>query len=85
MDAAEYKNIVLGLILLKYTSYVFQAKYQELLLEKDEGADPESRDEYTRANIFGVPKEARWANPLANSKQPSIGTLIDDSMIAIER
>lgn len=85
MDAAEYKHIVLGLIFLKYISDAFQARYNELLKEKDEGADPESRDEYSRANVFWVPKEARWANLLANAKQPNIGTLIDDAMMAIER
>ena len=34
MDASEYKNVVLGLIFLKYISDRFDDKYQEL---KDEG------------------------------------------------
>jgi len=85
MDAAEYKHIVLGLIFLKYISDAFQARYNELLKEKAEGADPESRDEYTRANVFWVPKEARWGNLQNNAKQPQIGTLIDEAMMAIER
>ena len=34
MDASEYKNIVLGLIFLKYISDKFEEKYNEL---KDEG------------------------------------------------
>lgn len=59
MDAAEYKHIVLGLIFLKYISDAFQARYNELLKEKDEGADPESRDEYTRANVFWVSKSRK--------------------------
>ena len=34
MDASEYKNIVLGLIFLKYISDKFEEKYNEL---KNEG------------------------------------------------
>ena len=32
-----------------------------------------------------MPKEARWAHLRANAKQPTIGNLIDDAMLAIER
>ena len=35
MDASEYKNVVLGLIFLKYISDRFEAKYQELVDEGD--------------------------------------------------
>ncbi len=34
---------------------------------------------------FGYPKEARWSYLLANAKQPTIGKLVDEAMIAIER
>jgi type I restriction-modification system DNA methylase subunit len=37
------------------------------------------------ANIFWVPKEARWAHLKANAPQPTIGKLVDDAMAAIER
>ena len=36
-------------------------------------------------NIFYVPKEARWSYLQANAKQPEIGTLIDNAMLAIEQ
>ena len=86
MDASEYKHVVLGLIFLKYISDAFQAKYKQLQATKDtEYTDPEDRDEYAAANIFWVPKEARWANLKANAKQPTIGKLIDDAMMAIEK
>jgi type I restriction enzyme M protein len=86
MDASEYKNVVLGLIFLKYISDAFQAKYKQLEATKDtEYTDPEDRDEYAAANIFWVPKEARWPNLKANAKQPTIGKLIDDAMMAIEK
>jgi type I restriction enzyme M protein len=85
MDAAEYKHVVLGLIFLKYISDAFEAKHAELEAAKADGADPEDPDEYRAHNIFWVPKEARWSFIKANAPQPTIGTLIDDAMAAIER
>ena len=49
------------------------------------GADPEDRDEYIAQKIFWVPREARWSNLKANAKQPAIGKVVDDAMLAIER
>ena len=98
MDAAEYKHVVLGLIFLKYISDAFGERYNFLL---EEFADPQSqyyvkeetsrfefaedRDEYLAENVFYVPKEARWSYLQANAKQPQIGTLIDNAMLAIEQ
>jgi len=83
LDAAEYKNVVLGLIFLKYISDSFQELHEKL--SSDTYADPEDRDEYAAANIFWVPTEARWAHLQNNAKQPNIGSLIDAAMAAIER
>ncbi len=83
MDSAEYKHVVLGLIFLKYISDSFEEIHAQLLLEKD--ANPEDRDEYLAQNVFWVPKEARWSFFKSNAKQPEIGKLIDDGMVAIER
>jgi type I restriction enzyme M protein len=85
MDAAEYKHVVLGLIFLKYISDAFEAKHADLEAQKGQGANPEDPDEYRAASIFWVPKEARWTHLKANAPQPSIGTLVDDAMSAIER
>jgi type I restriction enzyme M protein len=85
MDAAEYKHVVLGLIFLKYISDAFEERHNQLLAEKSQGADPEDADEYRAANVFWVPKEARWGHLQANAKQITIGRLIDDAMDAIER
>src|SRR5512134_1559020 len=85
MDAAEYKHVVLGLIFLKYISDAFEAKHAELESQKKQGADPEDPDEYRAASIFWVPKEARWSHLKASAPQPTIGTLVDDAMAAIER
>ena len=85
MDAAEYKHVVLGLIFLKYISDAFEEHYARLVAEQSKGADPEDPDEYRAQNIFWVPKEARWSHLQANAKQPTIGKIIDDAMVAIER
>ena len=77
MDAAEYKHVVLGLIFLKYISDAFEAKHAELEAQKPQGADPEDVDEYRAANIFWVPKEARWPHLKANAPQPTIGKFVD--------
>ena len=83
IDAAEYKNVVLGLIFLKYISDSFQELYDQL--EQDEFSDPEDRDEYIAENVFFVPKEARWNNLQAKAKQSTIGVDIDDAMSAVEK
>ena len=85
MDAAEYKHVVLGLIFLKYISDAFEEMHAKLDAERSQGADPEDPDEYRAKNMFWVPRDARWPNLRANAKQPTIGKLIDDAMIAIER
>ncbi|WP_414834564.1 type I restriction-modification system subunit M [Bacillus altitudinis] len=83
MDASEYKNVVLGLLFLKYVSDSFEEKFAEL--QEDEWADPEDKDEYLAENIFWVPKEARWTFIKENAKKPEIGQIIDSAMIAIEK
>jgi len=85
MDAAEYKHVVLGLIFLKYISDAFEEQRSKLEAEKAQGADPEDPDEYRAVNIFWVPKEARWSKLKSEAKQPTIGRVIDDAMLAIER
>lgn len=85
MDAAEYKHVVLGLIFLKYISDSFEERHAALEADRKSGADPEDRDEYLADNIFWVPKEARWSFLQARATQPTIGKLLDDAMVAIER
>lgn len=86
MDASEYKHVVLGLIFLKYISDAFRVKYDQLAAARDtDYTDPEDRDEYKAANVFWVPKEARWENLRDGAKSPTIGKLIDEAMDAIER
>jgi type I restriction enzyme M protein len=83
MDAAEYKNVVLGLIFLKYISDTFREHHDRL--KEEDYADPEDRDEYLAENVFWVPKEARWSMLQARAKSPEIGNLVDGAMDAIEK
>ncbi len=87
MDAAEYKHVVLGLIFLKYISDSFDEQHAKLVAGEGqyEGANPEDPDEYKAENVFWVPTEARWSHLQSNAKQPTIGKLVDDAMVAIER
>ncbi|TEU18996.1 MAG: SAM-dependent DNA methyltransferase, partial [Anaerolineales bacterium] len=85
MDAAEYKHVVLGLIFLKYISDAFEEYHAQLLDEVAQGADPEDPDEYRAVNIFWVPREARWSHLQDNAKQPAIGKMVDEALLAIER
>jgi len=85
MDAAEYKHVVLGFIFLKYISDAFEERHAALEADKKSGAEPEDPDEYRADNIFWVPKDARWSFLQGKAKQPSIGKLLDDAMVAIER
>jgi type I restriction enzyme M protein len=87
MDAAEYKHVVLGLIFLKYISDTFEEHRSKLLAGQGDyaGANPEDPDEYKAENVFWVPAEARWAHLQASARQPTIGKVVDDAMVAIER
>jgi type I restriction enzyme M protein len=98
IDASEYKNIVLGLIFLKYISDSFTEKLEQLELDfgnpdsewyvKEERSrysalnDP---DEYRADNVFFVPEKARWSFLQSVATQPEIGKYIDEAMIAIEK
>jgi type I restriction enzyme M protein len=85
MDAAEYKHVVLGLIFLKYISDAFEEQQAKLIADRSKGADPEDPDEYRASSIFWVPREARWSHLKAQARQPTIGQLVDDAMVGIER
>jgi type I restriction enzyme M protein len=87
IDAAEYKNVVLGLIFLKYISDAFEELHRKLLENEGDytGADPEDGDEYKAENVFFVPPLARWSYLLKRARLPEIGKDIDAAMDAIER
>src|SRR5437867_12197527 len=87
MDAAEYKHVVLGLIFLKYISDSFEEQHAKLIAGEGEyaGANPEDPDEYRAENVFWVPPAARRTYLQNSAKQPTIGNIFDDAMVASKR
>ena len=83
MEPSDYKHVVLGLIFLKHISNRFAIRRKQLETEYPDGV--EDRDEYTAENVFWLPPAARWSHLQANAKQPTIGKLIDEAMVAIEK
>ena len=82
IPAAEYRNIIIGLIFLRYISTAFEKKYAQLLAEGDGFED--DPDAYVEDNIFFVPEDARWSKIAAAAHTPEIGMVIDGAMRAIE-
>ncbi|MFC8537141.1 type I restriction-modification system subunit M [Streptomyces sp. NPDC057249] len=93
IDAAQYKEFVLGLIFLKYVSDAFEERRDELAGELAEDGISEDRiddfledrDEYTGAHVFWVPETARWSWIAANAKSQGVGKLLDEAMDAVMR
>jgi type I restriction enzyme M protein len=93
IDAAQYKEFVLGLIFLKYVSDAFDERRTELskeLMEEGIAEDRlgdflEDRDEYTGAHVFWVPETARWSWIATHAKAQGVGKLLDEAMDAIMR
>ena len=82
IDAAEYKNVVLGLVFLKYISESFEELYEQLKASPE--GDPEEILEYQAKNVFYVPEKARWSFLQSNAKQVEIGKMINEAMEAVE-
>ncbi|MFD8703775.1 type I restriction-modification system subunit M [Kitasatospora sp. NPDC059648] len=90
MDAAQYKEFVLGLVFLKYVSDAFAERRAELAADPELAEIPEHRrsafleekDEYTEKNVFWVPPTARWDYIAENatSAEGGVGKLLDDAM-----
>lgn len=93
MDAAQYKEFVLGVVFLKYVSDAFAERRAELAADPELAEIPEHRrvafleekDEYTEKNVFWVPPTARWDHIAENAQSAvdGVGKLLDDAMDAI--
>lgn len=98
MAASQYKDVVLGLVFLKYVSDAFEERREALREElADEDADflaetLEDTDEYLSEGVFWVAPEARWSYIAAHAKgieatptqdALSVGDLIDNAMRTI--
>lgn len=76
MDASQYKDVVLGLVFLKYVSDAFDAATKEIAAELEAaGYDAEQieqlagdMDDYRGRGVFWVPKTAHWDYLATHSK-----------------
>jgi type I restriction enzyme M protein len=98
VEEARYKDLVLGLVFLKFVSESFEHRRKQVAVLVgtpdtdyflyDEALRVEvldDRDYYTEANVPWLPSEGRWDFLQTNAAQANIGVLIDDAMTAIER
>lgn len=98
IDASEYKNIVLGLLFLKYISDAFYKRREEI---EEKTRDPrnkqyymadekarkqvlELKDFYTSAAVFYVPEKSRWEYLQSKTSSAEIGQILDKAMDYIE-
>lgn len=82
IPAADYRKVIVGLIFLRYISYAFEKRFNELVAEGDGFED--DPDAYAEENVFFVPENARWNKIAVAAHTPEIGAVIDDAMRAIE-
>ena len=91
-DPADYKNIVLGLVFLKYVSDKYTSKYNDLKKAGDGREDDD--DYYIQDHVFIVPRDALWSEIskytktnkiLHDGKEKNLGQLIDEAFILLEK
>lgn len=82
-DPADYKNVVLGLVFLKYVSDKFMAKYN-ILKTFNDGRENDD-DYYISDHVFIVPKESLWSEISKHSKSEDLGQVIDNAFVQLER
>ena len=82
IPAAEYRQVIIGLIFLRYISSAFEKRYADLVAEGDGFED--DPDAYLEENIFFVPESARWEYISKYAHAAEIGKVLDDAMRAIE-
>lgn len=76
MDASQYKDVILGLVFLKYVSDAFEERRAQIRTELTaDGLDDDQIaeliddvDEYVGRGAFWVPSEARWSHLAENAK-----------------
>ena len=83
MDAAEYKHVVLGLIFLKYISDAFEELHAQLAA-RSRARPRRPRRVQGRERLLGAARRRAGRSSQASAKQPTIGKIVDDAMVAIE-
>ena len=95
MDASQYKDVILGLVFLKYVSDAFDERRDQIRAELAESGMDEDQipsflndvDEYTGSGVFWIPEDARWRYLVDRAKgtpDATIGTIINNAMLHIE-
>lgn len=82
-DPADYKNVVLGLVFLKYVSDKYKLEYNKLKAAGD-GSENDP-DYYIADHVFIVPNEALWDEVAKHSKNPDLGQVLDNAFVALEK
>lgn len=82
IPAADYRKVIVGLIFLRYISFAFEKRYNQLVAEGD--GFENDKDAYIEEGIFYVPEAARWSKIAEAAHTPEIGMVIDEAMCAIE-
>jgi len=88
MDASQYKDVILGLVFLKYLSDAFDERRDQLEAElAEQNFDSEQIeallddvDEYTAEGVFWIEPEAHWSYLARNAKTGEIGLKINQAM-----
>jgi type I restriction enzyme M protein len=76
MDASQYKDVILGLVFLKYVSDAFDERREQIraeliadgMTEDQIGELIDDEDEYLGNSVFWVPETARWQYLAENAK-----------------
>lgn len=99
VDVSEYKNIVLGLLFLKYISDSFYKQREVLTLKTKDPKNEdfyvpteetrksilETKDFYTAEGVFYVPEKSRWEFLQTKTMSPDLGKVLDTAMELIEK
>jgi type I restriction enzyme M protein len=99
IDVSEYKNVVLGLLFLKYISDAFYQRRENLVkmtqdknnaefyvpTEEARKAILETKDFYTSEGVFYVPEKSRWEYLQTKVMNTDLGKILDTAMELIEK
>lgn len=84
IEPSEYKHVVLSLIFLKYASFHFEKRRQEIIAAGQE-AFVDNVAFYTAKNVFYLPETSRWSYLKENAKQSDIALKVDKALADIEK
>jgi len=97
VEVHEYKYVVLGLIFLRYVSFAFEERKNELQerfsnkVHEDFIPSGEMREQalkdkdyYLSQGILYIPEESSWNYIVKNANQPNIGEILDKAVEILE-